>query len=152
MSDHTVTHATFTLEREYTAAPATVFAAWSDPATKARWFAGGNARHELDFRVGGRETARGVHDGIEMTFETIYQEIVPDERLVYTSTMHWGDTVATVSLTAVEFVATEAGTRLVLTEHGAYLDGHEQPAWREQGTGDQLTALAKELETAPTTR
>src|SRR6201986_4771446 len=36
-------------------------------------------------------------------------------------------------------------TRLVLTEQGAYLDGQEQPAWREQGTTDQLDALAAEL-------
>ncbi|RDI66261.1 SRPBCC family protein [Nocardia pseudobrasiliensis] len=152
MSDRNVTHATFTLERDYPATPAAVFAAWSDPATKARWFAGGSARHELDFRVGGRETAKGVHDGVELSFETLYQELVPDERLVYTSTMYWGETVATVSLTAVEFVATESGTHLVVTEHGVYLDGHEQPAWREQGTADQLSALAQELEGAATSR
>ena len=36
----TVTHATFTLERVYPAPPQRVFAAWSDPAAKARWFAG----------------------------------------------------------------------------------------------------------------
>ncbi|MCM6774756.1 SRPBCC family protein [Nocardia sp. CDC159] len=147
-----VVHATFTLEREYNASPATVFAAWSDPAIKARWFAGSSAQHQLDFRVGGRETARGVHDGVDLMFETVYQEIVPDERLVYTSTMHWGETVATISLAAVEFVATEAGTRLVVTEHGVYLDGHEQPAWREEGTGNQLYALARELERTPSSR
>jgi hypothetical protein len=39
----------------------------------------------------------------------------------------------------------DGGTRLVLTEQGAYLDGHEQPAWREQGTSDQLEALAAQL-------
>jgi uncharacterized protein YndB with AHSA1/START domain len=31
----------------------------------------------------------------------------------------------------------------------AYLDGHEQPAWREQGTADQLEALAAELKAEP---
>jgi hypothetical protein len=39
----------------------------------------------------------------------------------------------------------DGGTRLVLTEQGAYLDGREQPAWREQGTADHLEALAGEL-------
>ena len=39
MTDRSVTHSTFTLERTYAAPPATVFAAWSDPATKAKWFA-----------------------------------------------------------------------------------------------------------------
>ena len=39
----------------------------------------------------------------------------------------------------------DGGTRLVLTEQGAYLDGREEPAWREHGTADQLEALAAEL-------
>ena len=39
----------------------------------------------------------------------------------------------------------DGGTRLVLTEQGAYLDGREEPAWREQGTASQLEALAAEL-------
>jgi hypothetical protein len=33
----------------------------------------------------------------------------------------------------------------VLVEAGAYLDGREQPAWREQGTGDWLDALSRHL-------
>ena len=41
----------------------------------------------------------------------------------------------------------DGGTRLVLTEQGAFLDGHEQPAWREHGTADQLEALAAQLKT-----
>ena len=46
----------------------------------------------------------------------------------------------------MELVATDGGTRLTLTEQGAYLDGHERPEWREEGTGQQLIALATELE------
>jgi len=141
----TVTHATFTLERVYPAPPQRVFAAWSDPAAKARWFAGGNADHELDFRVGGREIARGTHDNQVMTFESHYQDIVPDERIVFASSLHQGTALATVSVTTVELRPDADGTRLLLTEYGAFLDGREEPAWREQGTADQLTALAKEL-------
>jgi uncharacterized protein YndB with AHSA1/START domain len=141
----TVTHATFTLERVYPAPPQRVFAAWSDPTAKARWFAGGNADHELDFRVGGREIARGTHDNQVMTFESHYQDIVPDERIVFASSLHQGTALATVSVTTVELRPDADGTRLLLTEYGAFLDGHEEPAWREQGTADQLAALAKEL-------
>lgn len=39
MTNRSVLHATFTLERTYPATPARVFAAWADPAAKARWFA-----------------------------------------------------------------------------------------------------------------
>jgi len=146
--DRNVTHATFTLERSYPAPPARVFAAWADPAAKARWFAPGpGAGHQLDFRVGGREVVTGGPEGGPlMTFETLYRDIVPEQRIVYTSTLSAGADLMTVSLTTVEFTPGEGGgTRLVLTEQGAFLDGQEQPAWREQGTADQLEALAAEL-------
>ena len=146
--DRNVTHATFTLERSYPVPPARVFAAWADPAAKARWFTPGpGSGHELEFRVGGREVATGGPDGGPvMRFETLYRDIVPRQRIVYTSTLSTKTDLMTVSLTTVEFTPGEdGGTRLVLTEQGAYLDGQEQPVWREQGTADQLDALAAEL-------
>ena len=148
--DHNVTHATFTLERSYPVPPAQVFAAWADPAAKASWFTPGPGfGHELDFRIGGREVARGGPDGgPAMMFETFYRDIVPGERIVYTSTLSTETDLWTVSLTTVEFAPGEdGGTRLVLTEQGTFLDGHEQPAWREHGTADQLEALAAQLKT-----
>jgi uncharacterized protein YndB with AHSA1/START domain len=149
--DRSVTHASFALERTYPAPPARVFAAWADPAAKARWFGGGSGEghHQLDFRVGGREVASGGPPGCPvMTFETFYREIVSQERIVYTSTMSSGAEVITISLTTVEFKAADGGTKLVLTEQGAFLDGREEPAWRENGTADQLKALADVLESS----
>ena len=147
--DHNVTHATFSLERSYPVPPAQVFAAWADPAAKASWFTPGPGfGHELDFRIGGREVARGGPDGgPAMTFETFYRDIVPGERIVYTSTLSAGDDVMTVSVTTVEFSPAGGGTRLVLTEQGAFLDGREEPGWREHGTAAQLDALAAQLTT-----
>jgi uncharacterized protein YndB with AHSA1/START domain len=43
MTNRSVTHATFVIERTYEATPARVFAAWADPKAKARWFVGPDA-------------------------------------------------------------------------------------------------------------
>ena len=54
-----------------------------------------------------------------------------------------------VSLATVEFTPLgEAGTHLVFTEQGAFLDGHESPARRAEGMGSLLDALDKELQSA----
>jgi uncharacterized protein YndB with AHSA1/START domain len=145
MTEQSVTHATFTLERHYPAAPSQVFRAWADPGVKARWFAGGHEDYELDFRPGGIERNSNIHNGKQITWESLYREIVANERIVYTSVLSEHDIVATVSLTTVEFVADAEGTRLVLVEAGAYLDRREMPAWREQGTADWLDALSRYL-------
>ncbi len=50
-----------------------------------------------------------------------------------------------MSITTVELKPDGEFTRLVLTEQGAYLDGLEQPSWRQQGTAGQLDALGAEL-------
>lgn len=63
-----------------------------------------------------------------------YQEIVPGERIVSSSTLSDCDTAATVSITTVEITAEGGRTRLLPTESGAFLDGLEQPTWREHGT------------------
>ncbi|MEU9320434.1 SRPBCC family protein [Streptomyces sp. NPDC048295] len=146
MTDRQITHATFCLERHYPPPPARVFSAWADPQAKASWFSGVDATHELDFRVGGHEVNRARRtDGVELVFESWYRDIVPDQRLVYTSTLNAGDELATVSLTTVEFHHEGAGTRLVLTEQGTFLNGNEEPSWREQGTGAWLDALGNFL-------
>ena len=149
MTDPSVVNSTFTLEHDYATSPARVFAAWADPATKARWFGGEAAEHhELDFRAGGSEITRGRNkEGQTLTFATRYHDIVTDHRIVYSSTLSVDDTPVTISLTTVLFEPHGGGTTLLLTEHAAYLDGHEQPEWREQGVRSQLAALADELAT-----
>lgn len=151
MTDRHVLHATFTLQPSYPASPARVFAAWADPAAKARWFAGPEAEHELDFRIGGRETAYRAADGHNpaLKFESVYHDIVPDQRIVYFSTLRAGDQLATVSLTTIQFRPAAEGTELILTEQGTFLDGYEDPSWREEGTRNQLAALAGEVTEQP---
>ncbi len=148
MSDRSVVHATFTLERTYPVPPERVFQAWADPELKARWFAGNPEQYQLDFRPGGVERNHALHAGKHITWESLYREIVTDERIVYTSVLSENDSVATVSLTSVELVPEGEETRLTLVEAGAYLDGREQPEWREEGTASWLDALGRHLSQA----
>lgn len=144
MTDHSVKHSTFTLERTYAASPAAVFAAWSDRDTKAKWFAAGDGRYSLDFRVGGSEVVHGG-DGTGLVARSEYHDIVTGERIVYTTALFTGEVLSTVSLTTVRFARDGDGTRLLLTEQGTFLDDQEQPEWRERGTGDWLEALGRQV-------
>jgi uncharacterized protein YndB with AHSA1/START domain len=146
MRERSVEHATFVVERTYDASPDQVFAAWSDPEAKARWFDGSEGESEFDFRVGGRERHRGtLPDGRAYTFQALYQDIVPARRIVFTYDMLLDETRISVSLATVQFNPERAGTRLVFTEQGAFLDGHEMPAQREHGMGSLLDRLVAEL-------
>ena len=151
MTERSVTHATFVVERTYTASPARVFAAFADPAIKQRWFASpdelGAAEHDIDFRVGGREINRGgPPDGPLYTYAAMYQDIIPDQRIVSTYEMLMAETRISVSLATVELIPAGSGTRLVYTEQGAFLDGHDTPAQREHGTRELLEALGTVVE------
>ena len=150
MSGRSVEHATFVVERKYEAPPERAFAAWADREAKARWYVDSDARLELDFRVGGRERSRGTApDGSAYSYEALYQDIVPAQRIVYTYDMLLEETRISVSLATVEFTPVgEVGTHLVFTEQGAFLDGHESPARRSEGMGSLLDALGRELQSA----
>jgi uncharacterized protein YndB with AHSA1/START domain len=146
MNERSVEHATFVVERRYGASPARVFDAWSDPEAKARWFGESDGRLEFDFRVGGNERHQGTNpNGDAYTFQAIYRDIVPARRIVYTYDMLLGETRISVSLATVELAPDGDGTRLVYTEQGAFLDGHDYPAQREGGMGSLLDALGREL-------
>ena len=103
MIERSITHATFVLERTYDATPARVFNAFADPVAKARWFVGpedwDQGERSMDFRVGGREVdAGGPKGGPTSYFEARYQDIVPDQRIVYTYEMRLDGVRISVSL------------------------------------------------------
>jgi uncharacterized protein YndB with AHSA1/START domain len=147
MSTRSTEHGSFVLNRTYPASPARVFAAWSSRDAKSRWFGGGNIPDlQLDFRVGGTELFRaGPPDGPVFTYEATYQEIVPDERIVYGYTMDADDARISVSVTTVEFAPAGDGTTLTLTEQGVFLDGADTLTVREKGTSELLDQLGTAL-------
>jgi len=147
MSQRSVEHATFVIERRYESPREQVYAAWADPPAKAAWF-GASDDYQLDFRIGGRELNRGAGpDGTAYTFDARYQDIVPNERIVFTYFMLMGSTGISVSVTTVELADDGDVTRLVYTEMGVFLDDHDDPRQRERGTGGLLDALGTRLGT-----
>ncbi len=151
----TVVHSTFQLERRLKATPERVFQAFADEPTKRRWFFGGGTHaledHKLDFKVGGRERAQmkmgpGTPvSGMTLVNETVYQDIVPDRRIVAAYKMSMNGTPFSASLVTIELVANGTGTDLVLTHQGAYFENADGPAMRKDGWEKLLSKLEKEL-------
>ena len=150
-SARSIKHRSFVIERRFDDDPSQVYRAWVEPAAKARWFAGPADKwaeevREMDVRVGGRDRLIGKFaDGSESRFEAQYFEVVPDRRLVYTYDMYWQGKKISVSLASVEFVLAGKGTKLVVTEQHAFLDGYEDAGSRERGTRVLMDNLAVAL-------
>jgi len=79
-------------------------------------------------------------------YDAIYQDIVPDQRIVLTYEMHMDQTRISVSLCTTEFKPSGKGTRLVYTEQAVFLDGHDDAGGREQGSRGLFDNLAALLE------
>ena len=152
MNAPTVIHDTFRIERTYPHAPAKVFRAFSDPALKRRWMGGEREgwevdRFEMAFEEGGREQWRFRFQGGEtISNEVLYLDIVPQQRIVIAYTMAMAGKRFSSSHQTIELRPEGDGTRLVLTEHIAFLDGSNSTRQREHGTSELLGALGRELD------
>ena len=150
-----IVHETITLERHYDATPERIFRAFSDPEAKARWFPAARdgwtvQAGEFDFREGGLETSAAGPPGGELYHNTTrYLDIVPNERIIFSYEMAQGTRRISASLQSVDLFAENGGTRLVLTDQGAYLDGLDTAPTRRRGIEPQLDLLAKALQAEP---
>lgn len=156
MSERSVTHSSFVIERYYPAAPSRVFATFSDPTKKRRWFAEGEEgtveSFEMDFRVGGRERTRSrmgadtPFPGTPLINDGYYEDIVPERRIVLAYTMTVGEARISASQATFEFLPAQSGTTLIFTEQAAFFAGADGPNVRELGWRVLLDQLAAELE------
>lgn len=155
MSDQPVVHSTFVIERSYPKSPEQVFSAFADSVKKRRWFATGEhhdiEKFEMDFRVGGAERLEyrfkegSPFPGVALTSLGSYHDIVPNERIVTSSTMALGGKRISASLVTFEFLPTDRGTDLICTHQGAFFEGSGGPQMREAGWRKLLDQLAIEL-------
>lgn len=144
------THATIILERKFAVPPERVFAAFSDPAKKRKWFADGEGAkiesYELDFRVGGKEITRmQFADFPVCTNDTYFLVIVPNHRIVIAYTMTMNNHAFSSSQATFELVPSGDGTTLVFTEQAAFFEKSDGPKLREDGWRQLFDQLARTL-------
>jgi uncharacterized protein YndB with AHSA1/START domain len=144
------THATFVVERDYTAPLDRVWHALSDNDARDQWFGGGPQftadEKSHDFQIGGTATEDGKwHDGPRSRFLSTYTDIVEQQRIVFTYDMWIDGRHISTSLTTIALAPDGEGTRLTYTEQGVHFDGLDSPAGREEGTRGILDQLGAYL-------
>ena len=135
-------HNTFVIERQYPHNPERVFAAFAEPAQKRLWYAEGDHQideFDMDFQVGGSERYRYHFQeghpiaGSGIANDGSYHDIVPENRIVMTTKMSLNGKPILVQLVTIEFLRTQAGTDLILTHQGTFLDWEGGPQMIEAG-------------------
>lgn len=142
------------LTRVFDAPRELVWQVWSDPAHLAQWWGPNgftNPVCEVELRPGGalHIVMRGP-DGVDYPMDGVFHEIVPPEKLVFTSTVDDGPDVHFEVLTTVTFTEQGGKTQLTLqarvvtaTEAAAmYLNGMKE-GWTQ--TLDKLVAYVRTL-------
>jgi uncharacterized protein YndB with AHSA1/START domain len=79
------------------------------------------------------------------TNHTIYRDIVPERRIVFSYTMSLGDKCFSSSQATIELLPTQKGTDLIFTEQAAFFEGADGPKMREEGWRLLLDQLALEM-------
>jgi uncharacterized protein YndB with AHSA1/START domain len=120
-----------------------VFEAWTKAEHVSRWFAPRPLTMpscQVDFRPGGvfRFVMRAP-DGTDYPFEGAFVEIVAPERIVFTGTIHEGNTtVTTITLD-------ERDGKTTLTMHQTYAFESDATRGAKQGWGMTLDQLGQHL-------
>ena len=138
---------TLSMTRRFAASPERVFKAFTDPAVFQRWWGpeGCDVRKlEMDVRPGGAyEVEMPKESGEVETLVGTYQEVTPNERLVFTWKWVGAGKMGYVTLVTLTFAPDGDGTLLSLTQTG--FPDSEQQGMHEWGWGSCFTCLDREL-------
>jgi len=125
-----------TLKRRLNAPPEKVYAAWTDPEKVLKWFGpdSGPVEHaEFDVRAGGRYAVTfHTEDGEQHHVSGVYQEVVPDQKLVFT--WAWRTMLERESLVTILIKPDGKGSLLTLI-HEQFFDEPARDRHREGWTG-----------------
>ena len=141
-----VTRPSLSVTRRLSAAPAKVYAAWTDPQKIIRWFGRPDAKPEsfqaeIDARIGGRFRISFSAGDEYYQVGGAYREVVPNARLVFS--WAWHSTPERESLVTVSLKPDGDGTLLTLLHEQLFdqaaCDGHSR------GWNSSLDTLAKYL-------
>jgi uncharacterized protein YndB with AHSA1/START domain len=148
MTPFTTLHATLVFEREIPAPVERVFAAFADPAARARWGSPSDntalVYDEADFREGGQDRFRcGSKSDLNIHGTTRYLEIVAPLRIVSSETIVTDGKRMCASLTTLELTPDGEKTRLKNTTQLASFIGEDMVKGHKTGTNASLDNLVR---------
>lgn len=148
MAGQPTIHATLVFEREISASPEAVFAAFADPVARARWGTPSDTAtviyDQADFREGGEDRFRcGSKLDPNIHGTSRYLDIVANRRIVSSETIAINGTRLCASLTTLELVPHGANTKLKNVTQLASFIGNDMVQGHETGTNASLDNLVE---------
>jgi uncharacterized protein YndB with AHSA1/START domain len=141
------------LERVIAAPRSKVYRAWLDPALLARWFGPDDFSvtvASVDERVGGAHQVEMLDaDGGHHHFVSVIEELVPDERIVFT--FKFGASAEETKLTITLADAEGGGTALRLDHERITMEGDLNTTSVNVGWGQTLTKFQAFVESSMST-
>lgn len=147
------TSGSFTINRQFKHGTEKVFAAFSEPATKAKWFSGPDGAEQLerkvDVKTGGSEVLKiKWTTGMITHFIAKYHTVEQAKRIVYSYDLMIDGKHHSTSLAVVELTPVGKNTDMTFTEFVAWHDGTSRDAGlasREKGNSWQFDKIAEVL-------
>ena len=143
-------HDTHTLTRDLTAAPETVFAAFSDDKARAIWTGPSEdlnmSMSHADFSAGGRDQSicgPGPAEGVVV--DTHYHAITPPSAILSTEILRMGPDIACISLVTIQITAKGDGSQISVTLQSTTPDDPANITEVQQGWQAALENLAQYL-------